>query len=245
MKTLAFIDTETSDVDEQKGGRLLEVGLVLWSVPHRAVIRSRSWLVKGATENAAQAVNGISPGLVALGYDLEDVDRQVHSTLTSADAAVAYNVDFDRKWFSRGVQECKPWLCGMDDFDYPRGGGGKKLVEVALAHGVGVVEAHRALTDCLTMARVFERVAELMDVGDVVQTGDLADRPSFDAWLAAAARPRALFEVVGPNDGHKDAASALGFRWVKDAEGKKWLGMRKRLAIEDAKTMPFPVRRVA
>ena len=243
MKTIAFIDCETSGTDEAKD-RLLEVGLVLWSVPHRAVIRSRSWLVKGATENAAIEVNGITPELAQLGYEIEDVDKQVHSILVKeASAVVAYNVDFDRKWFSRAVQECKPWLCGMDDFDYPRGGGGKKLVEVALAHGVGVVDAHRALTDCLTMARLFERVAELVGAFERDDNHGAHDN-AFDAWLAKAARPRALFEVVQPND-VKDKAAELGFRWVKSDDGKKWLGMRKRLAIEDAKTMPFEVRRVA
>lgn len=235
MKTLALIDTETSDVEETKG-RLLEVGLVLWSVKHRAIIRARSWLVQGATENAALAVNGIKPALLTRGDEQEQIEKQLHNiAVKEVDAFVAFNVEFDRKWFSSAVQNVKPWMCAMDDFEYPRASIAKSLTAVALAHGVGVVDAHRALSDCMTMARLFERVAELLDLNDS------AGSPRFEEWLAQAARPRATFELADKNfdAARNELAKANGFRWV--AEKKSW---RRRLAIEDAKAMPFRVQEV-
>jgi DNA polymerase-3 subunit epsilon len=225
MRPIAIIDTETTSTDPATG-HLLEVALALWSVEERALVRARSWLVQGAETNEAIAVNGIRPSLLRHGGPREDIVRLVSNIVfKECSIIVSHNIEFDRKWLPE--LDRYHWVCSQDDIEWPRYSSSKGLTAVALAHGIGVVDAHRALADVLTVARLLERVAEIADL---------------DAILAKAMRPRAVFEVA--EKGFSEARNALakesGFRW--DAPTKSW---RRRLALEDASTMPFAVRRVA
>ena len=245
MKTLAFLDVETTGTDPEKD-LLLEVACVLWSVPLRSTITAQSWLVSGASENPAQAINGIDPALVAdHGCVREAAEASLVTFSGSADALVAWNADFDSRWLPPSII---PWICAMDDVTYPRGGTGKSCTAVALAHGVGVVDAHRAMTDCMTMVRLFERVAEILDaVGrDPGLPGEVPCGP-FEQWLARGLRPKAVYVNADRSYNPKanDLYKAHGFRWhvsqpSRDLpEGEKvWW---RKMAVEDAKALPFRV----
>jgi DNA polymerase-3 subunit epsilon len=113
----------------------------------------------------------------------------------------------------------------MDDL--PWDGHSRKLVEIALAHGVGVSSAHRALTDVDVMARLLTRLRERG-----------ADLP---ALFRRAARPKALFYAVVPYE-RRQVAKDHGFRWDEAKHGKNWF---RTMPVEDAAALPFPVRRVA
>lgn len=235
MKTIAILDVETTDVDPSKG-HLLEVGCVLWSVEHRAIIEAHSWLYDhGLTENAAQAVNGISPGLLRLGGDVaEAANKRVSLLAMTVDACCAWNADFDRQWLPFLAD--RTWFDAMDDLEWPRASSSRKLVEVALAHGVGVVDAHRALTDCLTIARLLERVAEMLD------SHHDDSGATFDAWLARALRPKVHVEVSDSrfNADMNAVYKEHGFRWAP-APAKRW---RRKMFAEDARKLPFVVQEV-
>lgn len=236
MKTIAIIDTETGGLDPAVHP-LLEVGCVLWSVEYRALVGARSWLKgEGPLENAALAVNGIDPMLARnWGLSAEEFACEVVAFAGQADALTAWNADFDRRWLP---DMGRPWFCAMDDLSWPRASSSRKLAEVALAHGVGVVDAHRALTDCLTIARLLERVAEMHDADrhKVIAPGYAF---TFEDWLARALRPKVHVEVADKGfDADRNAlAKEHGFRW-EAAPVKAW---RRKMFAEDADKLPFRV----
>lgn len=235
MKTIAIFDVETDSTDAQTG-HLLEVGCVLWSVKHRALINAASWLVDcGIQENAALAVNGIAPELLTRGLAPSTVRSFVHSAAAEADALTAWNADFDRQWLPEDIG--KPWFDAMDDLEWPRSSSSRMLVEVALAHGVGVVDAHRALADCLTIARLLERTAEILDAHNGNEAGD-----PFPRWLARALRPKVHVEVSDSrfNADMNAVYKEHGFRWAP-APAKRW---RRKMFAEDARKLPFVVQEV-
>jgi DNA polymerase-3 subunit epsilon len=229
MHVLALIDVETTSL-EPLTGHVIEVGLGLYSVEHRTLIRCRSWLCAAPAAEVAktQAIHGIPPALVAArGVPFEEVAKQVHAIVTKEAALyVAHNADFDRAWFPLHVQNAAPWACSCNDIEWLRPSASRGLTALALAHGVGVVAAHRALDDVMTLARLFERAAEIG--GDV------------PAMLAKAMRPKGTFVVAGTNfdEARNALAKAAGFRWEKP----HWM---RRMAREDVTALPFAVREVA
>jgi DNA polymerase-3 subunit epsilon len=93
-------------------------------------------------------------------------------------------------------------------------------VSIALAHGVAVTSAHRAINDCLLLARLLERVDE--DVDDLLHLA-----------LQRASRPKAEF-IARTAYKDKDLVKAAGFHW----NGTVW---SRYMAVEDAEKLPFDV----
>lgn len=221
MKTLLVVDTETSSLDP-KTGHLLEVAAAVWSVEHRALVRARSWLVQ-APANPAVAVNGIPESLLPRGAEAGDVMRQVYAVaIKECDAIIAHNADFDRAWFTPEIQRLT-WICSCDDIDWPRGASSRSLTALALAHGVGVADAHRALPDVLTMCRLLERAGELADL---------------DLMLMRTQRPKARFVANLPRE-KNDLLKEHRFRW--DPHRREWW---RRMFVEDSAELPFSVMKV-
>jgi DNA polymerase-3 subunit epsilon len=94
--------------------------------------------------------------------------------------------------------------------------------DLALAHGVPVWAAHRALTDCIYLAQVLERCGDL----EPLLQEALEPRQLYRAQLSYAERQRA-----------KDA----GFRWNDPVPGA-W---SRRLSQREVRALPFPVQPVA
>lgn len=117
-----------------------------------------------------------------------------------------------------------PWLCTFEDWRWPRCSGDSQLAAIALAHGVGLVSAHRAYTDVITLCSVLERVHQHWT--------------PLPEQLAYARRPRSTFVSLAPFEA-KDTVKAHGFRWVP--ERREW---RRRMLPEDAESLPFKVREV-
>lgn len=218
MNRVLILDTETSGLDP-KSGHLLEVAVAQYSIAH-GLIRAHSWIVK-APSNEAYVVNGIPVELVRDDHgavDSRNLDKVLHSLCETSDAIVAHSAEFDRQWLPDLE---RPWICTCDDVTWPRQTTSKSLVAIALAHGVGVSSAHRALADVMTLVALFNRVRESHDLG---------------AMLARGLRPKARFVSLAPFD-RKDEVKAAGFRW--DAAQKVWTRM---MALEDASALPFEVR---
>lgn len=218
MNTLLLLDLETNGMDPAKH-QVIELGMVLWSVKYRCVIHACSQIAH-APHNDAVAVNGIPADLLLLQEAPERTRATVQAWSGQADAIVAHNASFDMRWLP-GLE--KPWICSMDDIEWPRPCGSKSLIAMALSLGVGVVAAHRALDDCMTLARMFDRAAELTDL---------------NVMLERAAKPRAVFEACTSYD-QNALVKAAGFRW--DAENKKW---KRRMAVDETANLGFKVKQL-
>lgn len=215
MHRLLITDVETGGLDPSRDP-CLEVGLVVFDIASLSVIETFSTLIMGES-NCAYDVNGISIDALACGRSeaqtWQIINRYVDMAESRGSAFVAHRASFDRSFFPAAIAERLPWICSKYDIDWPRSKYGDGLVHVALAHGVGVLDAHRALTDCQTLARLFRRVGEMdYDVHRMVER---------------AMRPRKTFRAVVSFD-EKDKAKAVGFEW--DGAKKIW---HRRIPIED------------
>lgn len=132
---------------------------------------------------------------------------------------VAHNAAFDRQWFGRPPLPSinLPWLCSMEDISWPEHCGlspRPSVRDIALAHGVPVWAAHRALTDCTYLAQVFERCEDL------------------ERLVREGLEPRKLYRSCVSYD-ERHLARRAGFRW-NDPVANAWtrrLSERQRLAL--------------
>lgn len=226
-----IVDTETTGLDPETH-ELIEVGLVLYSVDHQCALQQFSTLLPmKAAENEAERINRI-PSSVLRGETLDpsgrmtvEASRMISELVRLSDYFIAHNAAFDSKWFPSKLpgftakEQERPWLCTLEDFVWPNCGPGH-LVNTALAHGIGVSSAHRALTDCLLISALFDRMADLPEMFKV------------------AMRPKALFVADVPYPGTE--AKQAGFRWNPDS--RQWA---RRMAVEDAGKLGFRTRQVA
>lgn len=232
INSILFFDVETGGTDPAVHP-LIEVGAVLWSVTHRSITRCFSSLVR-ATSNEAESVNRIPAAQLADAPEPHVVRESLKRIASLADIAVAHNASFDVQWLPE-VPALRPVVCSCHDIewptpgqssplDQPRSRPGKSLVALCLEHGVGVGSAHRAITDCLLLARLFERVAERHDL---------------QTMLARAMRPKALFEVADKafSEERNAQAKAAGFSW--NAKARAW---QRRMCPDDVAALPFATR---
>lgn len=225
MRRALLLDTETTGVDASVD-RVVEVAVTLFDLEIGCPIESYASLMR-SPDNAAESANGIPPAaLVDASHPIE-VWRRVAEVAAKADIIAAHNAEFDRSFVRAaglaGIAD-RDWVCTMTDFDW---GGSRKLVEIALNHGVGVASIHRALADVDTMVRLFSRVKE--------RGGDLV------ALFQRAARPKSLFYAMVSYD-RRQLAKDNGFRWDEPKHGKNWF---RYMPPEDVAALPFPVRKVA
>jgi DNA polymerase III alpha subunit (gram-positive type) len=221
MTLVALLDVETTGTDNDAVA--IEVAAALYDTTHAAVTESYATLIRHDS-NAAEAVNRIPSGLLASARPREEAWGRVLKVTAEAAAFCAWNDTFDRRFVPSQIAG-KPWLDAMD-LDWPRPCASRGLVAVALAHDLGVAHAHRAAADVELMARLLTRAREL--------GADL------DAMVAKGLRPRALFVSLAPFE-EKDIVKKHAFRWNDPIPGK-WA---RRMAIDDAASLPFKVQQVA
>jgi DNA polymerase-3 subunit epsilon len=216
---LAIIDTETTGTDPTND-HLLEVAIGIYSVGAErsltsGLILSASWLVGGAPDDAvleSSKVHGIHPRMLDGAPSREESNRRVERMLASVDAVASHTM-FDRDWMPDTVKG-KPWVDTCNDFEWPVWSSSRSLIALAVAHGVGVVSAHRALDDVMTLVRMFDRI----------------DRQwmSLEVALKRALRPKV--RIVGMQSRDENVlAKEHGFRW--DGEAREWW---RTVASEDA-----------
>lgn len=228
MKRVLLLDTETTGTDE--GAACVEVAVALFSVPHATVLRSFSSLISHPT-NEAEAINGISVDVLAEAPLSAAVWALVNALAREAEAIVSHGAEFDRRFVPEHVAPGLPWICTLEDVLWPRARRpGESLVALALAHGLGVGSAHRAMADVDLLARLLGRVKELG--GDV------------GGMLARGLRPKARFAVADRrfDPARNELAKAHGFAWDRPAAPKQW---SRAMAREDAAALPFEVVEVA
>ena len=161
---LLILDTETTGLDPEVD-QVLEVGAILFSVPQRAVLAQLSFLLP-VEANAAEPLNGIRAGATQAPQPWQPSLQLLQQFASCAQLAVAHNAAFDRQWFGHGALPDLPlpWLCTMEDIHWPADRllrPRPSLRDLALAFGVPVWAAHRALTDFIYLAQVVERLEQL------------------------------------------------------------------------------------
>jgi DNA polymerase-3 subunit epsilon len=218
---ILILDTETTALRPEEGA-CVEVGAVLFHVPSRQVLQQLSFLLPCAA-NGAEAINGIPAAVTRLPQPLEPALACFAALVEAADAVVAHNASFDRQWFGCGPLPALPgpWICSMEDIRWPadrRLRANPSVRDLALAHGVPVWAAHRALTDCHYLVHVFAR------------------SPDLEALLAQALEPRQLYRArLSYAERHR--ARDAGFRWNEPVAGA-W---SRRLSQREVEALPFAV----
>jgi DNA polymerase-3 subunit epsilon len=220
--TLLILDTETTALSPDEG-QCIEVGAILFHVAQRAVLAQVSFLLPAASNPAAH-VNGIAAAITRLPQPWQAGLQCFVAMEAAADALLAHNAAFDRQWFGNGPLPSinKPWICSMEDIRWPAERhlrASPSVRDLALAYGVPVWAAHRALTDCIYLAQVLERCHDL------------------EQLLAAALEPRRLFRACLSYSERQQAKEA-GFRWNDPVRGA-W---SRRLSEREAAALPFTVQ---
>lgn len=235
MKRVLIFDVETTNLNPAVD-QIIEVGYVLWSVEHRTSIETHAAIFPGH-DNPAEQFNGLHPDMLRTdGCDQGITWALVADAARRADAIVAHYGKFDQSFVVSGLERGlideaamglfdRHWICTMEDVVWPSPSSKRSLIEIALAHGVAVTSAHRAVNDCLLLARLCEAVP---NIGMLLDEG-----------LARAIRPKAEFVTNPPMD-QNAMVKAAGFAW--DGERRVW---HRHMAIEDAEKLPFEVMRTA
>lgn len=219
--TLLILDTETSGLDPEADA-CLEIGAILFDVASRSVLAQQSFLLP-VEANAAEAINRIPAAVTRLPQPWVEGLHWFQHLVEAADVLVAHNTAFDRQWFGRGHLPAveRPWLCSMDDIRWPADRqlrSRPSVRDLALAYGVPVWSAHRALTDCIYLAEVFARCENL------------------ELLLQRGLEPRRLMRArVSFEERHR--AKEAGFRWNDPIKGA-WT---RRLSERECTELDFPV----
>ena len=225
MRRALILDTETTGVDPSVDS-VIEVAACLYDLEIGCAIESYASLVRAPGGNPAERINGVPAAALAEANHPIEVWRRVAGLAAAADVVAAHNAEFDRGFVrAAGAPSIadKLWVCTRSDFVWEAGGegGGRKLVEIVLAYGLGVATAHRAAADVDMMVRLFTRVKELG-----VSLPDLFRR---------AARPKKRF-VAQVSFEMKHLAKEAGFSW--SPETRVWWRM---MSPADVSALPFRV----
>jgi DNA polymerase-3 subunit epsilon len=225
MKRALILDTETNGLDPSVH-HAIEVACILYDLERATPIASYASLIRSET-NEAEAVNRISVDVLQGAPEASEAWSAVHHYVLMADVILAHRAEFDRSFTPKHIAELKTWVCTKTHVEWPLGKPGDHLVQLALAHGVPVLSAHRALTDCDILARLLTKVGE---------DGLRGTGPTLQTMLARAMRPRVKMISLAPFE-EKDIVKAHGFLW--DSAVRVW---HREMPPEDVAALPFPTR---
>lgn len=238
LEAVLLLDTETTDL-EVENGEVIEVGAVLFSMDHMSVIECYSALIESDAPNPVEKINHIPEAAYAeWGMGPYTVWKRVDQMGIDCQAVLAHNADFDRKWVEGKPGIGKgggmtildlPWIDTCGGVQWPlESRPGSSLVNLAFEHGLGVDDPHRALSDCLLLARLLRQCHRLgYDVQKILERG---------------LRPTATYESLEPYANRKIVKDA-GFKW-KPIIGRSKESWVRKMAIEDAKCLGFRVREI-
>lgn len=211
MNLITIVDTETTGTNPDQD-RCIEVACALYSLELMSPVMYYSNVIE-TDRNEMEEINRIPAALLQIhGAPTASVWKYVSYVVGRGEAVIAHQASFDRGFFPEDLRSTKPWIDTMEDMEWPEKSS-KSLVARALAHGVGVSHAHRALADVDTLVRLFQAVQRNYPKWDIQDA------------LQNALKPRALFKAIVSYD-DKDKAKTAGFAW--NAPQKRW---EKRLIV--------------
>ncbi len=213
---ILILDTETTGLDPNKS-LCMEVGVILFNVSNRSVLSQQSFLLPVET-NEAEDINNIPAEITRLNQPWKEGIKFFEALLDQCDAVVAHNASFDRQWFGKGLLPAinKPWICTMEDISWPakkRLSKRPSVRDLAIAYGIPVWNAHRALTDCIYLAEVLLRCDDLEEL------------------LTLGLEPRRLMKAEVSYE-RRHLAKEAGFRWNDPIKGAWTRRLSEREALE-------------
>ena len=143
--------------------------------------------------------------------------------MMECDAIVAHNASFDKKWIETHndlyeVSRDKKWICTKNDVVWPiRKGIPLFLLSICSDLGVPIINAHRALTDCLLLLGAIECMEDI------------------ESFLDKSGQGRILYHADVTYE-QRQLVKDAGFMW--DNLTKAWYA---QLTPEQAVTLSFPV----
>lgn len=219
-KVALLLDTETDGLDPEIH-RCIEVAVTLFDLVAGVPISSYASLL-WADSNDAEPVNRIPVSALLESPDPAEVWPLVRLAAERADVIVAHRAEFDQGFVPPELAAIRPWVCSKFHIAWPCGKHGDGLVSLALAHGIGVVSAHRALTDVDMLTRLFQRVHSM--------------GVDLSAMVGLAMRPRTKLQALVKYD-DREKAKAAGFSW--DGTRRVWW---KEVFLDDCTPFDFQVR---
>jgi len=220
-KLLLILDTETTGLDPENDN-CIEVGSILFHLSTRSVLAQQSFLIPSNSNNA-QLINKIPAEITRVPQPWREALKYLNSLLDFADLIVAHNANFDKQWFGKKFlpEVSKKWICTMEDITWPAELQLKprpSVRDLALAYGVPVWSAHRALSDCIYISEVFKRCDDLEEL------------------LERGLEPKQLMRAAVSYD-ERHLAKKAGFRWNEPIKGA-WT---KRLSDREVENLEFRV----
>lgn len=231
MKRALILDTETTGLDP-KTEKCIEVGCTLFDLERAVPLSSFASLIRHAGGNAAEEHNRILPELLVGAPEEAEVWPRVGELGRQADVVITHEAAFDHGFVPPGCISNKiPWVCSKRHIEWPLAKSGEHLVHLALAHGIGVVHAHRAMTDVDILVRLLRRVHELLDQQE-------GPHPLV-RLIERAMRPRKKVAALVSYD-DREKAKAAGFAW--EPSTKTWWA---ELPEDRIAELPFKTRALA
>jgi DNA polymerase-3 subunit epsilon len=165
MENVLIIDTETTGLDPSKGAIMIEIGAMLYNLKHKQVLQNFSTFLP-CDSNPVENINNIKAEVTREKMPVEAGLIFLKYMADKADAMVAHNAEFDRKFLQTneilsGSFAGKKWICTKKDFRWPVQLYRNRLQDICSAMGVPYADAHRALIDCHFLALCFTKVDDL------------------------------------------------------------------------------------
>ncbi len=209
LKTVVFLDTETTGLDSQKE-QIIEL----------ALLRVHVNMATGLPVGEVQVYDGlqdpgrpIPPEVVELtGITDADVagktldEARIAQLLDGVDWVVAHNAGFDRPFCEARLPQVAnlQWACSFADMNWKtQGRSSAKLEMLALAEG-WFYDAHRAEMDCHALLAVLAR-----PLPKATHTG-------LSQLLQTASQASYRLQATGAPFDAKDKLKARGYRWNGD-----------------------------
>jgi DNA polymerase-3 subunit epsilon len=210
---VTIIDFETTGLDP-KQNCVIEAGAILYSVPLQMIVSQVSFVVP-IDDNPQAHINRMPKELTWQSCGLFVATDVILQFIEGSQYLVAHGAAFDSQWIDElyaivdkeTPEDLPEWLCTYEDFIWPLNHTPCNLIQTAVNHGVPVIGAHRALTDCQLIASLFDRSNDLQGL--------------FDAAIARNKEPWVV-AIANVSFDDKDKAKRAGFHWGRDYAPKKW-----------------------
>jgi DNA polymerase-3 subunit epsilon len=156
---ILVLDTETTGLDAN--ARVIEIAAAIYETKTKCILWQFASLVPGEKQNGAEHINQIPVAALVETDGFYDPYEELNHYADLAEAVIAHNVAFDRRMLGAEFRSKTPWVCSQTQLVFPRAGRSKKLVHLAVDHGILAVGAHRALGDVLMLTALFRQTPDL------------------------------------------------------------------------------------
>lgn len=164
IENILIVDTETTGLNPDKGDKVIEIAAILFNLKYKTALQHFSTLLP-CDENPVENINHIKAEVTRCNFSILEINTILLSMLNSADACVAHNAQFDKRFIATlSVANNffdKKWICTKANFTWPVQLNRFRLQDICLAMKVPYLHAHRALVDCMLLAQCFEKIDDL------------------------------------------------------------------------------------